>query len=100
MAEKKRFAVEYSAQSLKNATEIAAYLRRKFSQKEIDKFFQSLADFEKIISLFPTLYAESSKMKIRRAVLSKVLSVYYTITSNKVYIIAILDNRCDENNRM
>lgn len=100
MAKKKRLVVEYSAQSLSNTTEIIAYLRRRFSQKEIDNFTQSLADFEKIISLYPTLYAQSPKMKIRRAVLSKVLSIYYTIRKNKIYIVAILDNRWDKNNRI
>lgn len=51
MAEKKRLAVEYSKHSLNSAAEIVAYLKSKFSQKEIDAFYQTLGDFEKIISL-------------------------------------------------
>jgi hypothetical protein len=100
MAEKRKFVVEYSSQSLKNATEIISYLQRKFSQKEIDNFYKTLNDFENIIHLFPTLYAESKKVKIRKAVLSKVLSVYYKLMKNKVVIIAILDNRWEESNRI
>ena len=96
MAEENRFEVEYSDQALKNATAIVAYLREKFSRKEVLNFFQTLEDFEKIISIYPTLYAESPKLKLRRAVLSKVLSVYYKISKNKITVIAILDNRRDE----
>ncbi len=100
MAEKKRLIVEYSAQSLDNAIEIATYLRNNFTQKEIDDFYRSLSDFEKTVSLFPTLYPKSPKMKVRRAVLSKFLSVYYMIRKNKIAIVAILDNRWDENNKI
>lgn len=95
MAEKKRLVVEYSKHSLNSAAEIVAYLKSKFSQKEIDAFYQNLEDFEKIISLYPTLYNQSNKTKIRRAVLNKVLSVYYTSSESKVSIIDIHDNRWD-----
>jgi arsenate reductase-like glutaredoxin family protein len=95
MAEKKRLAVEYSKHSLNSAAEIVAYLKNKFSQKEIDAFYQTLEDFEKIISLYPALYNQSNKVKIRRAVLNKVLSVYYTSSESKVSIIDIHDNRWD-----
>ena len=96
----KRLVVEYSTQSLNNATEIVAYLRRQFTQKEVDNFYQALTDFEGIICLYPTLYSESRKTKIRRAVLNKVLSVYYSIKKNKINIVAILNNRWDESSRI
>lgn len=100
MAEQKRLIVEYSAQSLSNASEIITYLQNKFSEKEIDKFYKSLSNFEKTVSIYPTLYPESQNMKIRRAVLSKVLSVYYLINKNKIAVVAILDNRWDQNFRI
>jgi len=97
MNKKRSRVVIYSNQSLKNAREIVAYLNRKFSDKEINTFYKALNDFEKIISEYPTLYSESPKKKIRRAVLSKVLSIYYSINNNKITIVAIIDNRWDEN---
>ncbi len=100
MNKKKSFTVEYSKQSLENAKEIAAYLKSRFTEKEINNFYQVLEDFEKVIISFPTLYAESSKMKIRKAVLSKVLTVYYSINENKISIISILDNRWDFESRL
>ncbi|MCC5935318.1 MAG: hypothetical protein JJU35_13810 [Balneolales bacterium] len=100
MAENKRLTVEYSTQALHDAIEITTYLRNKFSQTEIDDFYRLLTDFEKTVSLFPTLYPKSPKMKVRRAVLSKVLSVYYMSRKNKIAVVAILDNRWDESNRI
>lgn len=100
MAEKRKLVVEYSKQSLKNAKEIVAYLNWKFTENEINKFYQALNDFEKTISVYPTLYSESPEKKIRRAVLSKFLSVYYSINKNKISIIAIFDNRWDETSRL
>jgi hypothetical protein len=82
MAEKISFTVEYSKQSVENAKEIVSYLQKKFTEKEVNNFYKALGDFEKIISLYPTLYSASQKKRIRRAVLSKVLSVYYSINKN------------------
>ncbi|HAC16890.1 MAG TPA: hypothetical protein DCE78_13235 [Bacteroidetes bacterium] len=100
MDESKSLVVEYTSKSLNNALEISSYLRNRFSQKEVDTFYQALSEFEKIINHYPKLYKESKRLKIRRAVLSKVLSVYYRITKNKIVIIAILDNRWDESNKI
>jgi hypothetical protein len=100
MAEKEDFIVQYSKQSLENAKEIVSYLLKKFSEKEVNRFYKDLNDFEKIIIIYPTLYLESQKKRIRRAVLSKVLSVYYSINKNKISIIAIFDNRWDETSKI
>jgi N-acetyl-gamma-glutamylphosphate reductase len=100
MAEKRKLIIEYSKQSLINAKEIVAYLRSKFTEKEVNNFYKALNEFEKIISVYPTLYSESRKRKIRRAVLSKVLSVFYSINKNKISIVAIFDNRWDETSKL
>jgi N-acetyl-gamma-glutamylphosphate reductase len=100
MAEKRKLIIEYSKQSLINAKDIVAYLRSKFTEKEVNNFYKALNEFEKIISVYPTLYSESRKRKIRRAVLSKVLSVFYSINKNKISIVAIFDNRWDETSKL
>jgi hypothetical protein len=100
MTKKRKLVVDYSQQSLKNAKEIVAYLKLKFSEKEVNNFFQTLNDFESIVSIYPTLYSESQKKKVRKAVLSKVLSVFYSIKRNKISIIAIFDNRWDEASKL
>jgi len=50
MAEKKGWEVVYWMQSLNNALEIMGNLPRIFSQKEVDNFYLTIADFEKNIS--------------------------------------------------
>jgi len=50
MAEKKGWEVVYWMQSLNNALEIVGNLPRIFSQKEVDNFYLTIADFEKNIS--------------------------------------------------
>jgi plasmid stabilization system protein ParE len=100
MVEKKRLFVEYSLSSLDSASQIVAYLRRRFSEKEVKKFFQLLNDFEKIVGIFPTLYPESFTKKMRKAVLSRALSVYYTVRKNRVNVVAIIDNRWEQSRRL
>lgn len=100
MTEKKRFTVSYSKQALNSATDIVVYLRNKFSTKEVDEFYQKLEDFEKIVSLYPLLYTKSVRTTIRRAVLSKVLTVYYISSDDKISIVDIHDNRWDFDKRI
>ena len=58
--------VQYTSRSLKD------YLLYKFTQKEVNQFYQMLGVFESLVCKFPKLYAESPKSKnVRRAVLSK-----------------------------
>ncbi len=96
MPESKIKEVIYTDTALVNATLIKKYLLYKFSQKEVDNFFSLLKSFELAVVPFPKLYPTTSKKKnIRRAVLSKVLSVFYRIENSTIEVLAILDNRCD-----
>lgn len=53
-----------------------------------------LATFEKVVSLFPDIYPKSTiNLKVRRAVLSKQLSVFYIIYEDQVSVVGIIDNR-------
>ncbi len=55
--------------------------------------------FEVVACAFPKLYPQSlEKKNVRRAVLTKVLSVYYRIYKGKIEVLAILDNRCEISN--
>lgn len=88
--------VVWTNQSLVHAAAIKKYLQKEFTQREIDHFYSLLGSFEEAISFFPKLYPETKKkLKIRRAVLSKVLSVFYRIKNNNIEVLAVLDNRCD-----
>jgi plasmid stabilization system protein ParE len=96
MAEKLLVKIHYTQRSLTNVREIRDYLLYHFTQREVDNLYSRLADFEKIVLSFPILYPLiSDNKKIRRAVLGKQLSVFYTYSKSTISIVAILDNRMD-----
>lgn len=92
----KVYTVYWTERALQNAIGIKHYLLSEFSQKEVDHFFSLLKTFEIAVAAFPELYtAYATKPGIRRAVLSKPLSIFYRIKKNRIEVLAILDNRCD-----
>ncbi|MEN0054966.1 MAG: hypothetical protein AAGC65_14925 [Mucilaginibacter sp.] len=96
MPESFPLAIVYTKRSNTDAIAIKNYLLYKFTQKEVAKFYRLLQIFERVITVFPELYPLSSKGKnVRRAVLSKQLSVFYKINQDQIVVIAILDNRVD-----
>ena len=81
----KQYEVKWTERSLSNALEIKAYLKKRFSGKEIVRFEELLRQFENTVSNFPTLYPESQKQKsLRRAVVHKNTTVYYIFKEDKV----------------
>src|SRR5438045_2244145 len=94
MAEDHYVFVDWTDRSISDSLVIKKYLEKEFSQKEIENFYKLLEAFENIILSFPRLYPQSTKnKKIRRAVLSKELSVFYKLSRDKVIVLAVLDNR-------
>ena len=86
----------YSPRSLADAVIIKNFILSKFTQREVDNFYKMLASFEKVVTTFPHLYPKiSSSRNVRRAVLSKQLSVFYNVSNSEISIAAILDNRMD-----
>jgi plasmid stabilization system protein ParE len=94
MAENRLFTVRFTKRADTDAITIKNYLLCNFTQREVAHFHQLLEKFEKVIVIFPDLYTLTSNNKnIRRAVLSKQLSVFYRISKSHVTVNAILDNR-------
>lgn len=96
MPDSKVASINWTNRSLQNAISVKRYLLLNFSEKEVESFFALLNSFEIAVRAFPKLYPlSSSKKGIRRAVLSKVVSVFYRVKSNNVEVLAIIDNRTD-----
>jgi len=96
MGENKSVTVHYTKRANADALTIKNYLLYKFTPREVDHFYHLLETFERAVKPFPELYpiANNGK-KIRRAVLSKQLSVFYRVRHNRISVNAILDNRMD-----
>ncbi|MDB5091536.1 MAG: hypothetical protein JWR09_5530 [Mucilaginibacter sp.] len=87
----------YTNRANSDAITIKNYLLYKFTQREVDNFYDLLRIFENIASAFPLLYPKSINSKnIHRAVLSKQLSVFYKVSKSAIIVIAILDNRMNK----
>ena len=91
------FEVEWTKRSLRNAKSIREYLHNEFSEKETQNFENLLEDFMKTVSIFPHIFPQSRKYpELRKAVLHKLTSVFYTIKTKKIIVIAMQDNRQDK----
>ena len=88
--------VVYTHRAIENALVIHNYLKFYFSNTEVESFYELIHSFEKVVLNFPKLYHKPNRnMNIRRAVMSKQLSIFYRINKEIIEVIAILDNRCD-----
>ena len=90
----KKISIFWSGRAIKGTLVIREYLQLKYIQREIDNFYLLLESFEKRVIPNPKLYPKSTKnSKFHRAVLSKQLSVFYSVSKNAIRVIAVVDNR-------
>jgi hypothetical protein len=88
--------VVYTDRAIANSLSVQNFILIKFTQREVDNFYKMLASFERTVSAFPEIYPLAAKnQEIRRAVLSKQLSVFYTIIYNEISVVGMIDNRMD-----
>uniref|UniRef100_UPI00404B9E05 type II toxin-antitoxin system RelE/ParE family toxin n=1 Tax=Fulvivirga sp. TaxID=1931237 RepID=UPI00404B9E05 len=86
--------VRWTARSFRNAQDIRDYLTRRFTLKEAEDFLKLLSQFEQTVSLFPELYpATNAYPNLRKAVLHKNTSVYYSVDKDSIVVVAMQDNR-------
>jgi plasmid stabilization system protein ParE len=90
--------IRYSKRANSNLLLIKNYLLYKFTQREVDNLYKLLRNFEAVIVKFPFLYPQNTNNQfIRRAVLSKQLSIFYKYADNEILVVTIIDNRMDYN---
>jgi plasmid stabilization system protein ParE len=86
--------VVWSETAGKGISDILEYLRENFSIRERQRFFTLLMAFEKNVIAFPFLYPATRKSKqVRRAVLSKELSVVYVVKKERIEVVWVVDTR-------
>ena len=86
----------WSEVALSNLENILNYLESNWSETEINNFKSLLIKNLELISIFPTIFPKSEfAPNLRRAVLSKHLSIFYKIIDESIYIAYLFDNRQD-----
>ena len=84
----------WSDEALEGLKLIFAYLENRFSEKDVKKFAQKFEKQIELITTNPETFPLSPNSKtIRRSILAKLTSIYYTIDNEAVKLIAIIDNR-------
>ena len=84
--------IRWTEEATNNLENIIDYLETNWTQKELKKFFQKFEKQLLLLSLFPEAYPVSLKKKrIHRCVLTKNLTIFYTVKENNLELLSIFD---------
>jgi plasmid stabilization system protein ParE len=84
----------WSNEALLSLKEIIEYLETNWTKTEIKNFARLLDKHLKLLQINPFLYPKDPALhNLRKAVISKQISIYYRITSTEIHIISLFDNR-------
>jgi len=84
----------WSLRAVENLKKIINYLEENWTEKEIKNFSIKLNSYLTIIGKRPkTFPAAKSKQNIRRAVVTKHITLYYKVEDDTIRLIALFDNR-------
>ena len=90
------YRVTWTAEAKSRVDEIIAYLRRNWSEKEVNDFLDLLLHFENTISRFPKSYKESAKFEnCRLGLIHRHVSAVYKISRREITVLTVFDNRRD-----
>ena len=89
----KGFEILWTDLALEELSETVEYLKREFSQKEIDNLGDEIERITSIISQNPNIFPNSDRLKTRKAVILKFYTLYYRIINDKVEILSCFSNR-------
>jgi plasmid stabilization system protein ParE len=96
---KNTYKIIWSDTALNGLKSIISYLERNWTEKEIKHVAQKLEKTLDLIQKNPNLFPTSSrKSDVKRSVISKQVSLYYSFDNQAIYIVNITDNRMDPGN--
>lgn len=91
---KSTYKIIWSDEALSNLKNVIAYLEEQWTAKEISKFARLLDKQINLIKNNPFIFPKSETVKeYRKSVLTKQITIYYTVTEEKIKIISLFDNR-------
>lgn len=85
--------VIWSAKSKKNYIKIADFILEKWTAKEVKKFSEKTAKAITQIVNHPEIAPVSQKKHIRKFLIAKQTSLYYSVQKNTVILVTFQDNR-------
>lgn len=94
---KNGFKIIWSERAANDLNLTIQYLSDNWSEKEIKRFLNSVNKALSHIQTFPNAFPLSTqKGNIRRYVISKIHTIYYSFNNKTIYLISIYDNRQKE----
>ena len=88
--------IRWTEEATKNLESIIIYLESNWTDKELKKFFQKLEKQFLILSNFPEAYPLSQfKKGVHRCVLTKNVTIFYTVKEDSIVLLSIFDTRQD-----
>lgn len=88
--------VFWTDEALKNLDSIIFYLSSNWTEKEVKRFLKKLDHAVLLIAQRPKLFPHSVyKQEARRFVLTRQVSIIYTVTDSNINILALFDTRQD-----
>jgi len=91
---KNGYKIYWSAEAKENLISLIKYLEQNWSEKETSYFIKKLDKRIKLISAYPEIFPVSIKKKfVRRSILSKQITVYYSINIDRIDILSLFDVR-------
>ena len=84
----------WTSESIQNLEIIINYLRTKWTEREVNNFLAKLDKAVALISTRPKLFRLTKyRSNIRKCVLTKQTTIYYSAESSEIKIMSLFDNR-------
>jgi plasmid stabilization system protein ParE len=96
---KSTYRIIWSEEAFTGFKEIVSYLEKRFSERDVSKFIKKFDKQLDSIKSNPRTFPVSSGSKtVRRVIVAKLTSVYYSFDQDTIQLIAIHDNRKNPDN--
>lgn len=88
--------ITWSPKAVEDFDKILAYIKQKWGRNETEAFLNKTIRVLNIIEQHPRIFIESSKKKnVRKAIISKQISLFYLVKARKreIILLTFWDNR-------
>ena len=90
------FKIFWTDEAINNLEEILAYLKSRWSEREIESFKKRLSKQISLIEQNPKLFPISHfNPRLRKAVLSKQTTIFYEVSGQTIFLLYLFNNRKD-----
>lgn len=88
------FKIYWTDEAINNLESLLDYLKKKWTQREINRFKIKLGRLIRLIEVNPEIFPVSKyNNRLRRAVLSKQITIFYELSGQNVYLVYLFNNQ-------